>query len=232
MKNPERYFEVQFTSHNFSVAELTAFAIDHEARLMSNNEDGALDDLLAAMGTALNDVVGSRGREKTAQAVQKARTAAKNHQRAHIEATVSRQSGLIRSQLGKTSPAYLEFFPRGISEIRRARDAEVPGLLQRMIDAASAHIPQLVPVFQELLDGWNAASGEAALHRAATGSKAQTRGEAFDALRRRLTKNLMTLGLQYLGRPEMASVFFNTSLLYNRQSSSTDELPESPPVTV
>lgn len=32
MRNPERYFEVQFTSRNFSVAELTAFALDHEAR--------------------------------------------------------------------------------------------------------------------------------------------------------------------------------------------------------
>lgn len=85
-----------------------------------------------------------------------------------------------------------------------------------------------------MLDTWDAVSGEAAARRASTGAAALSRGEALDALRLQLTKNLLALGIEYLGRPEMASAFFNTSLLYNRQANGAenDELPEPPTVSV
>jgi hypothetical protein len=234
MKIFDQVFGILLDSPQFSVAEQLAFGSDHEVRLAANNPDGIFDGLLAETATALDAVSGSTGREATAEAVQKARTKAKTNLRQEIQAAVSQQSGAVHARFGKDSPEYLEFFPRGLTELRLAREAEVPEILQRLVDAADANLPELKPVFTDLLTRWKAVSGEAAARRAARSASAEERNEALQALRAQLTKNLLTLALHFLGQPEKAKIYFNTSLLYNRQRTNGDEttgeggLPEDP----
>lgn len=222
MKDIPFFFKVHFNQQAFSLTEKLIFAQDHEAKLVANNPDGARDEMIALTATRIDAVSEKQARETTAAAVQKARTATKDKYRKTIEETVSRQSGLVVAKLGKDSPAYLEFFPAGLTEFHNARDSEVAPLLERLIEAATAHLPELTPTFQELSDTWEAVTGEASSRRAKRKTTAEGRADAIQALEIQLTRNLLTLALEFLGQPEKANVFFNSSLLYNRVSGDEE----------
>lgn len=226
MKNPDHFFKIHFNQAGFSIAEVTAFAEDHQARLVENNTDGSLDTLIAETATALEAFTGTVGEAKIVKAVQQARISAKNQQLAEIKESISRQSGLIIAKFGKDSPVYLRFFPQGLSEFHNAREVEIVSLLERLTSAAKEYLPELEAVFNKHLTQWQAVSGAASRQKAASSASSQSRQSTLEALQEQLTRNLLKLGLRHLGQPEMAKRFFNTSLLYNRKSSTSEEEPE------
>ena len=70
MKNSDYFFKIHFNHTDFSIAEMTAFAEDHQARLVENNQEGSLDALIAETATALEAFTGTVGEAKIVKAVQ------------------------------------------------------------------------------------------------------------------------------------------------------------------
>jgi len=216
-----RYFEVQFASKNLSTRSLLDFSHDHLHRMAGQNADGQHDDLLADTASRYEALGGKDASEQTKLAIQKARTSRKTARREAIHQQLSRLEGGLHGVLNRTSPEYLEFFPLGLSELRRAPEAGLLSLLERLVSAADVHAPDKKQDFMALRDDWKTVYDAASEGRAATRSSGGTRAQAKEALQLQLTRNLHLLGLYYLGRPEMAGALFDTSRLKPREKSET-----------
>ena len=160
--------------------------------------------------------------EKVQTAIQKARTAAKKEHHETIHERSPRHEGTLTGKLGRDSAEYLEFFPQGLTEYRRAREAELAGLLARLVTAATVHAPELVDSMTELTTQWAAVYGEAAAGRAETKDAAASRAEASAALRRQLQVNALSIALAHVGEPERVKEFMEQSLLENRAAGDLD----------
>lgn len=225
-----RFFELQFGDRQFSRTELTRFSLDHLAKLNAYLEahPDTLDEILLPTAEILDTLGESRASEEIALAIQKSRTRAKNLAREMINETIARKSKTLAGELGTTTPAYLEFFPRGVSELYQCSQADLPKHLARLVAAAKKHFPTLEDTFSGLLSSWNTASGAAARQRAAKLDDSAELKTVLDELRHRLTDNLLFLARKFLGQPHMAAVFFDQSLLENRKKAANEEGEETP----
>jgi ATP/maltotriose-dependent transcriptional regulator MalT len=138
----------------------------------------------------------------------------------------------VRDRFAKGSGPYAEFFPRGLKEYNQARLGQVPGLLERLITAATKHQaalgPELLAEFQALKttfatarDGQVETKGELAQARA---SVAATRG----ILELQLGKNILAIASHHLGQPERAADYFNQSLLEDATRNNEDPVTPLP----
>jgi hypothetical protein len=219
MISVERLFENWFDDKNFSTAELLDYGQDHLSRLTTNDDGGALAQVIAETDTALTAAGSTTTSEETARAVQKSRTKAKTDHLKLITQTVSQQSGLVSATFSKGSPEWLEFFPQGLDEFHHLREAEVETKLNRLVTAAHAHVPALEPVFAGLLTTWLAVYGKAAEQRGKSDGAGDAQAGAVEALRLQFMKNALTLALRFLADGEKAAVYFDESRLYNAQSA-------------
>ena len=201
-----------------------------EGRALSFVTFGLLP-LIVETDTAYQALGGEVNDEKVQTAIQKAGTAAKKEHREAIHATLTRHEGTLTGKLGCDSAEYLEFFPQGLSEYRRAREAELAGLLARLVTAATVHAPELADSMTELTTQWTAVYGEAAAGRAETKDAAASRAEASGALRRQLHVNALSIVLAHVGEPERVKDFMEQSLLENRRRGIRRRLRNPPNAT-
>lgn len=96
------------------------------------------------------------------------------------------REGRVRDKFAKGSGPYAEFFPQGIQEYTKARLGQIPGLLTRLITAATKYKAELGP---ELL------------------------AENRTALELQVGKNILAIASHHFGSPERATDYFNQSLL-------------------
>ncbi|MCA9202480.1 MAG: hypothetical protein KDA59_05530 [Planctomycetales bacterium] len=223
-----RFFETQFTSRQFSRAELLDFTQDHLGRLGQQNDAGQYDEMLSATSAAYEAFGGTVSSEMTAGAIGKARTAAKVALRQTIERRLSGLAGTLHGQFGKESLQFIEFFPRGLNEVRDAREAEIEPILDRVVAAAGTYLPDSVTELTALRTQWLAVYQAATTGRATTAGANDDRDAAKAALQLQLTRNILDLARQHIGQPEKASVFFDESRLYNATSSPDEPLPDEP----
>ena len=217
--DPSRFFEVAFAS--LSTRSLLDFTHDHIHRLASHNDKGQHDELLSDTASRYEALGGKDASEQTKLAVQKARTSRKTAQREIIHEELSRIEGGLHSEFHRSSPEYLEFFPQGLSELRRSPEAGLLSLLDRLVTAGQTHAPDKVATFTTLRDDWKKVYDAASEGRAAKRGTGGSRLTAKEALQIQLTRNLHLLGLHYLGQPDMAAALFDTSRLGRRQKSET-----------
>lgn len=213
-----RFFEIQFADNDFSSAELLDFTQDHLGRLAEKNTDGRYDTMLAATGNVYEAFGGTVSNEKTAAAIGKARTKAKATHRKTIQDQLSGLSGTLHGKFGKDSVEYIEFFPQGLNEIHDAREAEIEPILDRIVQAATTHLPESVADLSSLLATWTTLYESATAGRAATTSAEQAWLESKTNLQLQLTTNLLDVAREFVGQPAMANDFFDESRLYNRQA--------------
>ncbi len=219
--DPSRYFEIEFASKNLSTHSLLDFTHDHIHRLASHNAKGQHDEILSDTASCYEALGGKDATEQTKLAVQKARTSRKTAQREVIHEQLSRIEGGLHSEFHRSSPEYLEFFPQGLSELRRSPEAGLLSLLDRLVTASQTHTPDKFATFTTLRDDWKKVYDAASEGRAAKRGTGGSRAEAKEALQLQLTRNLHILGLHYLGKPAMADALFDTSRLKPRQKSET-----------
>lgn len=218
--NPERYFQVAFD--RLSITDLLTITRDHLSRVEVGNEDGKLDDLLTATSNVFTELGGSVSGEKTAFGIQKARVRSKDAHLERIYAEASRYAGKLHAEYSKDSPEYLEFFPSGVSEVRRARQEEVEALLNRIVSAGEAYERTDVSVWVDLRTKWLTLYEKATDGKAAKRGSSGDRADAVTDLRMQLTRNLLELGMLYLGKPEKAGQFFDLALIQGRSRSSAE----------
>jgi len=210
---PERYADIQFDSRNISYADLVDFSGDHLARLAEYNGKvgGKFDELVAHTSDAYEALGGEASGLGLSKAIQKSKTATKALQLRRIKDALSRIAGTLHGKHRRDSPEYIAYFPQGLSELHWARQSEVQPILDRLVEVAQLNDGALYIELKALRDDWKVIYTDATRGKAATSSATDSRIEARESLARQLTRNVLTLALEFLGEPEKMRSFFDTS---------------------
>ena len=143
--------------------------------------------------------------QATKEAIQKARTRAKKQHLEGAKATISQQSGLVSAKFGKEGLEWLEFFPNGLSELHKAREASIGKIFSRLVTASEAHLPELTPIFTELRDDWSRLYTAASEGRGAKAVAADGKGVAMMAMKSQLMKNCIEVGVAVFGASRISA---------------------------
>jgi hypothetical protein len=135
----ERLTSDLFKSKEYSRNELDLFTVDFIKRLkakplaiISKAESDALENSYKNFKEGL-------GKLATEGAQQKGGTLNRQDAFDDVLDFVRRQEGLVKSKFGKQSPAYLEFYPLGLTEYSGAKVEGLSNLLVRYVAAANKY---------------------------------------------------------------------------------------------
>ena len=221
----ERLFENHLAGREISFEELRQFGEDHVGKLKALPALPAeLQALLVPTEAAFDAYDGDLSARTTLLAVLGGGTISKNDAMELIRTTVRQREGRVRDKFPKGSAAYAEFYPQGLNEYNKARLGQIPGLLTRLIAAATKYQaelgPELLAEFQALQTTFdNARDGQVE----AKGDLAQARADlaaSREALELRLGKNILAVASHHLGDPAAATTYFNQSLLEDPDRSA------------
>lgn len=227
MINIERFFENQLANRKISGEELRQFSEDHIGKLRAMGTLPAnLAALLAPTEAAFGAFDAALSARTTLQATQSGGTITKDEALQLVRTTVRQREGRVRDTFAKGSGPYAEFFPQGLKEYNQARLGQIPGLLDRLITAATKHKvelgPELVAEFTALKTTFSTArEGQVD----AKGDLAQARANVAStrtALELQLGKNILAIASHHLGSPKRAADYFNQSLLQDPSRSYDD----------
>ncbi len=128
------------------------------ARMAANTLGGKLDDRLAASRAVRLQFFGSATAADAALTLQKGMTDAVDTLTEKMDEELSdRFEGAIRGAFGKDSDGYRAFFPNGLTEYDDPTREAMPGLVQRLSDAATTHAAALAPAVVAALKGYKTA---------------------------------------------------------------------------
>lgn len=228
MINLTTLFKNHFDSDKIGDDKLKVFSEDHIQRLAVNNGSGLFTAILNDTVAAHNAYFGSITNEATNSAVQKARTMSVDNIIKTFKDEASRREGLVKSVFGKDTPAYQEFFPQGITEYREATKATVETLINRMVNAANAHLAEVgkefVAIFTAIKTNFVSARSSQ-LGKIGEVATAKTTTETTrNALETQHTKNVHYIGFTFPGNVSRCMDFFDQSIIRAEQSSDTDGL--------
>jgi hypothetical protein len=214
----DRYFLNIFDDKNITASRLAAFTRDHIAKLRASNPGGVYDSIIAATESLLG-TFGTEGIEKGSDRGElKGGVTAKKEARTMAMNYVAQKEGLVKSTFGKKSSEYKEFFPRRLNLIRKATQTDFELLLGVLVSKAQKYEAELGSNFRieltALRDNYKdalartgqATGGLSAIKRA----QYQTKIE----LQTQLCRNLCTVALNNIGKPEIAKNYFNRHLLF------------------
>lgn len=225
-----RFFENHLANREISAEELRQFAEDHLGKLAALT---AAPAEITALAAPTDDAFGEFDEKLSARttllAAQSADTITKDDAVKLIRSTLRQREGLISNTFPKASAGYAEFFPGGLKEIGSARIGQIPGILDRVITAATKHqsalgaallteLTTLKTTYTNARSGQVDAKGELAAARDALAT-------ARTALELQLGRNILAIASYHLGAPEKAKVYFNQSLL--EDPTRSDDTPTS-----
>ena len=125
------------------------------ARMDADPLDGKLADRLAASKAVRLQFFGSATAADAALTMQKGLTDDVEELMKKMGHELSeRYEGAIRGAFGKTGDGYTAFFPNGLTEYGQATRERMPGLVQRLSDAATTHQADLAPAVVAALKGY------------------------------------------------------------------------------
>jgi hypothetical protein len=227
MLNLLKYFKNPFDTGRISDDSLKKFAEIHIQRLTANNGGGEFTEMITGITNAYNAYFGSATEEDTKFAQQQGLTITVNNIVDAFKAAASRKEGLIRSQYGKDSSEYQEFFPLGITEYRTARLSNIESLMTRFVAAATSHVVDLgQPLLDEFtgyLDTFKNAR-EAQLEK--IGEVAESKSDSTvrrDEVETELFRNLHKISAMFPGGMNRCMDFFDQSFIRSAVKVTQEE---------
>jgi len=156
---------------------------------------------------------------KSTLGVQKGSTFTVNEVMKSFKVYMSDNEGVIAKALGgKRKAAFVEFYPRGLSEYTNATKTKMPALLKQVLDAAEKYKADLgATQTKELKDFTKQYEAARSDQQNPKGSVTDNRTERTSnrtALEIELLKAIYSVGLMYPGDVAKCSSFFNFILLY------------------
>ena len=220
-----------------SLAEMQSFATDAKERLVSGNDGGRWDGVIAGLVAALENLTGAAGGNLGHLGTRKAAKLTKRKFRAEMGRKVARIHAGLVAVYGPRSAAVRSVFPEGRRELLRKRDDQLGTALDSLTKAVFALSGTMGPLggmalglAQELRDGWAPlyhASEESSAKKAVSESGLRL---ARARLAAELHRALLTVGLHFvsaaaaegrvLSRKEVEAHrarYFREDLLRNRR---------------
>lgn len=232
----QKLFEVMFADPQISNAELSEFTFDHLGRMKSHNASGPWAGQFAALIGATDPLYeafkATISTEGSESALGEGLTMTKDAALKAFVELVRKRETRVKDRFGKPSPAYEEFFPRGLNEFNHVKMADAKELMDRMVLKSTKYVAQ---VGQEMVDEFTAARtafmnarDTQVQQKGEVGEAAQQRRAARAALELQLQKNALTIALMFVGQPERCPDFFTQSKLENPKKAKP-ETPATPP---
>ncbi len=219
-----RYFKILFISLRVGRERLKNFTEDHIQRLNSVNPGGIFTTILTDVTNAYTAYFGDMADESLAQAVLEGKTVGQEAAMRALKLFISKAEGLISYTFGTDSEAYQEFYPQGAKEYSDANISELETISLRFINSATAHAASLPATFvtdatalrTTFINNRNAQLGQKGI---VANERSQLSGTKL-ALCTQLTKNVLTIALQYVGDETKAAVYFDQSILEGRSTGT------------
>lgn len=212
-----KYFRILFMSPQISRERLKDFTESHIARLTANNPGGIFTTILTNITNAYNSYFGDLSSESVNLAVQEGKTIAMESSKTALLKNISENEGLISYTYRNNPETYEEFYPQGVDEYYQADLPTLETISNRYLTVLTNHAADFTAVF---VATYGLLQGTYVANRAAqTTAKGNVDSERSDlatsrpALALQLTKNLLTISLEYAGDESKAAVYFDQSIL-------------------
>ena len=225
MLDLRNYFKNHFNSVQVSDDNLRKFAEDHLQRLTSNNTGAQYTGLLSDTQTLYDDFNTLIKKEDQVFSQQQGKTITTDNVMSDFVQMVSRKEGAVRSEFGKDSAEYQEFFPNGLSEYHQVSKANAEMLMERMRNAGQSYVAQLganfVTIFDTFLTQYISAR-QLQLQTIAKVGALKSDGEvAREALTIQLMRNLLIISANFIGFTDRLDDYFDQSII-KRPNSRND----------
>lgn len=233
MLDLRNFFKNHFDTREVSDDNLHKFAEDHLGRLTAHNTGGKYAALIATTTTLHNKFFTCIKQEDQAFTSQQSKTKQTDTIMSEFLAQISRKEGAVRSEFGKDSPEYQEFFPAGLTEYHAMTKSNAELLMERIVSKAKLYEDTLgtkfLQIFTDLLESYQTAReiqlttmGDVDRHKS---DAAQAREE----LTTQLAKNLLLIAAEYIGQPERLSDFFSQEIVRRKITKDDGTVADTVP---
>jgi hypothetical protein len=219
MLNPEKLFDNFFDDKNIIPTRLLNFAKDTLNNLISNNGSKDYDIPIAVLSPLVANFQAEISGVDTSLTQQKGATLTVDEFIKQFANTMRDEEPFIaRAVGGKNSPAYLEFYPQGISEYTRAAKTEISTLTDRLNVAATTFSAKLgVPLtatLQGFVVGWKDARDTQQQKMGTVNTNRSERSTNRAALELGLLQAIHFIGGKFPGDASKCLSFFKFNLLF------------------
>lgn len=235
MITKEKFFENPFSSDEIIPTRLYTFSTDSIGKFTAANEGNIYDTIIQNLTQASTALGTEIGEVKSTLGVQKGSTFTVDEVIKNFKVYMSDNEGVIAKAVGgKRKAAFIEFYPRGVSEYSNATKTKMTALLKQVFDAAEKYKTNLgAAQTKELKDftkQYNDARGEQQTQKGSVTGNRTERKTNRELLEIELLKAIYSVGLMYIGDVDKCGSFFNFSLLYapSRHKPKADKIV--PPV--
>lgn len=224
MLNLNTLYKNHFGSQMISDDKLKMFAEINLERLKAGNGGGELNQLIADTTTALQMYGAAISDEDVKFAVQQGLTIKVKKILKDFKELISRSEGLIRSQFGKKSEEYQEFFPYKKNEYWQCSLKNAEMLMERFRAASEKYSLQLGDDLknnlQAMLTDFRSAREEQLLKKSEVADAKTTARKKRKDLEIQLMKNLYYIGYLYTGNVDKCNNFFDQSFMRKKKKSA------------
>lgn len=210
---------------------LERFAEDHLAKLVKNNGDNSLNNLITTLRAALNPFKEELGDVETSYTTLEGKTLTVD---TFIENFVSYMKNKyipIAAKLGgDKTPEFIAFYPKGKTEYNRITKTQIPTLMSRINTAAAEHATalgtEITTQLQTFKTQWASLRETQLQGKAALKTNREERSTTRVNVELVLLSNIHAIGNKYPGNVDMAMLFFDFTLLFGKgRGGATKEAP-------
>ena len=220
MTTTNRYFGNIFDNVHISPGRLSNFATVTLYKLIRANTNNIFDNIIALLTPLIIQMDEELSNVDATNTHQKWKTFNLNQITFLFHHTLSKLEGVIARALGgDDTEAYVEFFPRGLTEYDNANRIDTSILVNRIYKAADKYSDMLDTDVKNELQAFKTSWEKA--YKAQGSAKAKlsfTRVAKYSArttLELTLMQAIFTVGLQYAGDEDKCGSFFDFNLLYH-----------------
>lgn len=218
--------ENPFDDATISQNNFRQFAFDHLGKLKANNPANIYDPRIAPTQAAFDQFDAVFGSKTLEEAQRKGATFGLTSKVEEILTQARKLEKLVNFHFSNPSAQYLEFFPKGLTELSTAGKGELPNILNRLKASTAKYTATL---------GGTIAADFATLHTeymAIEDTQVGKKGAVNDLrtiieekrglLATAMFTNLLTIVQNNLANPMAIKTYFDQSIVDRRQSSDSD----------
>lgn len=222
-----------FDDVKITTVRLANFAEEALNRLISQNQTKEFDLIIGYLKTPVAELLSYISAVDVALGIQKGKTLTNDEFIKLFKKTMSDKEGVIADAVGGfSSPAFIEFYPKGVTEYSKATKTNLPTLIKRVNKVATAYkaklSPALLATLQAFESSWEANRNTQVQQKGNLSDSRADRNDLRTNVEIALLKAVHATALEYPADLEKCTIFFKFNLLYPVSRTKKDTI--TPPV--
>lgn len=221
-----KFGENPFDDEKISQNNFRQFAFDHLGKLKANNPANVYDPRIAPTQDAFDQFDAVFGSKTLEEAQRKGATFGLSTKVEEILTQARKLEKLVNFHFSNPSVQYLEFFPKGLTELSTAGKGEWPNILNRLKASTAKYTATLggtiAADFATLQTEYMAVEDTQVGKKGAVNDLRTLMDEKRSLLSTAMFTNLLTIVLNNVGNPLAIKTYFDQAIVDRRQSSDSD----------